>query len=151
MLRKTTTYRLLALALAAFLLTGCAGVQRHTERPRPQPETGKGLVYFFRPSAFLGGGVQIEVSDGSTTIGALQSGTYFFYQASSGPHQFGASTEATNTITIDVEAGKTYYVEGTIGMGLLVGHGHLKQVDSSVGEQELPTLDWATLPDKNSH
>ena len=138
--------RLALACLVAVVMTGCAGVQRHKSKPMPAPEPGKGLVYFFRPSSFIGGGVQIKISDAGKTIGALQSGTYFFYQTEPGTHQFGASTEAENTLTVNVEAGKTYYVEGSIGMGVLVGHGHLKEVDATVANEELPKLDYATLP-----
>ena len=143
---RTWVARLALACLVAVVMTGCAGVQRHKSKPMPTPEPGKGLVYFFRPSSFIGGGVQMKISDADKTIGALQSGTYFFYQTEPGTHQFGASTEAENTITMNVEAGKTYYVEGSIGMGLLVGHGHLKEVDATVAHEELPKLDYATLP-----
>ncbi len=144
--KRNWAVRVATACLAALVMTGCAGLQRHKSKPMPTPAKGEGLVYFFRPSSFLGGAAQVQITDDGTTVGALQSGTYFYEQVTPGPHRFGASTEATNTIAVNIEAAKTYYIEASMSMGFLLAHGHLKVVDASVGHEELPKLDYATLP-----
>jgi hypothetical protein len=138
--------RISALGCAALLMGGCAGMTRSTEHPTPSIQPDHGLVYFFRESSFKGGAIQYDVRDNGNVIGALQSGTYFFENATPGKHTYSAKTEAESDVTIDVAAGQTYYVQGTISMGFFAGHPHLKLADASTAQPALAKLDYAVKP-----
>ena len=112
--------------------------------PTVQPDHG--LVYFYRESHFGGAGIQYDIRDNGDVIGALQSGTYFFENVTPGKHIYSAKTEAESDVTVDVKAGETYYVQGTISMGFFAGHPHLKLVDQGPAQAALSKLDYAVKP-----
>jgi hypothetical protein len=123
-------------ALAALLLAGCA-----TLGPAYMPEQAapadKATVYIYRDSKFVGGAVSYTVSGNGTPLAKLSSGSYFVYHAPPGEVEFTAQTEAKTSVTVDVKAGEVYYVKGTVGWGVFVGHPHLMLVTSEVGEKEI--------------
>ena len=135
----------IALALVAVisLVSGCASVTRQATNVFPDPKPDKGLVYFYRESKILGMAVSYNVKEGDTVIGALAHGTYFFVFADPGKHTYTATTEATSSRTLDVEAGKTYYIEASVEMGLLAGHPALKIASDAEAKSVLPTLTYA--------
>jgi hypothetical protein len=135
--------RALLLAMVVFALGGCAGAQIMKEKPTPQATADKGMVYFFRESHFAGAAVVFDVKDGADTIGILQSGTYFWYAAAPGPHTFTAKTEATSAVTLNVEAGKTYYVGGGVSLGAFVGHPKLTVANEADWQKLFPDLHYA--------
>lgn len=61
---------------------------------------------------------------------------YFPYFAKPGELELWAKTEAKSAVTLDVRAGKIYYVKGTGGVGFIVRRPHLMVVPESVGETE---------------
>lgn len=131
----------LFLAGVVTTLVSCAGVQTAATPTKPdQPEPGKGMVTFYRERAFAGGGVSYKVNDGDTPIGGLPNGSYFVAQASPGPHRYNAKTESTAEKTINIEAGKRYYVRGEVQMGLMVGRPKLTVVTPEEAVPELNGL-----------
>jgi hypothetical protein len=101
---------------------------------------GKGLVYLYRTGKVFGAMVGYDVLDNNVKIGGLPIGSYFVYQAAPGLHVFTASTESTSAATLQVEAGKTYYVQGTLGVGMFVGRPHLYIVRADEGAKAIPRL-----------
>ncbi len=112
--------------------------------PTVQPD--KGLVYFYRESSFKGAGIQYDIRDNGSVIGALQSGTYFYENATPGPHTYSAKTEATSEVSLNVEAGKTYYVKGSITFGFVAGHPKLEIANEADAQAALSKLDYAVKP-----
>lgn len=135
------------IGLACLMMAGCAGMQRSKDHPMPTVQPDKGLVYFYRESSFKGAAIQYDVRDNGDVIGALQSGTYFYENATPGQHTYSSKTEASSEVTLNVEAGKTYYVKGSISMGFMAGHPHLEIVpDEAAAQAALAKLDYATKP-----
>jgi Protein of unknown function (DUF2846) len=132
---------LLLVAIAVSLLSSCASVQREAAPAQAdRPQAGKGLVIFYRERRFVGGGVSYKVFDNGTRIGGLPNGAYFVYQAKPGAHKFTASTETTEQHVITVEAGKTYYIRGEVGMGIMVGRPHLVIADAKEAVEAIKNL-----------
>jgi hypothetical protein len=110
------------------------------------PDPGKAMVIFYRPSRFVGGAVGFIVREGTTELGKLRSGKYFIVQVTPGKHTYVVHSEAKDELTIDADSGETYYIEGEIGVGVLVGHPHIKPSDKGSFEalkdklQQVPTI-----------
>jgi len=95
------------------------------------PADGMGQVVFFREKKFAGAGVKYKVREGETELGKLSSGTYFVASVAPGTHQYTVHSEAKDVLTLEVEAGETYYVQGSITMGILAGRPNLSPSDET--------------------
>jgi hypothetical protein len=95
------------------------------------PQDGKGQIVFFRPSKFAGSAVGFKVREGSTELGKLRSGKYFVASVDPGTHEYTVHSESKDLLTMEVEAGETYYVQGTLTMGLMVGRPNLSPSDEA--------------------
>lgn len=133
---KSSLRRLAAFAGLLFL-SACA-----TLGP-PYQKAGKGpdntaLVYFYRPSGFVGGAVAYDIkTEDNNVVTTLHSGGYFPYYSKPGEHEFWARTEARSSVTLDVKPGEVYFVKGTVGVGFFVGRPHLIVISNDVGEKEI--------------
>ena len=92
---------------------------------------GKGQIVFFRPSKFTGGAIGFKVREGTTELGKLRSGKYFVAAIEPGVHEYVVHSEAKDVLTMEVEAGETYYVQGTITMGIMAGRPNLSPSDQA--------------------
>ena len=101
---------------------------------RPPP-AGAATVVFYRPWKFVGGGVGFIVREGTAELGKLRAGKYFVLQVAPGKHTYTVHSEATDNLTIDADAGETYYIEGEIGVGVLVGHPHIKPAEKAAFDE----------------
>ena len=101
----------------------------------PPPLAGASTVVFFRPWKFVGGGVGFIVREGTAELGKLRAGKYFVLQVAPGKHTYTVHSEATDNLTIDADAGETYYIEGEIGVGVLVGHPHIKPSEKAAFDE----------------
>jgi hypothetical protein len=139
-LLRAAVLSLLITALA-FSLGGCAqvhevGEPRHADRPAP----GKGLVIFYRENHPLSSATDYRVKDGFASIGGLRNGSYFAYQADPGRHFFQATTEITEQVILDVEAGRTYYVRGSVRPGVVLLRPKLEMAPREVGAEAIRGL-----------
>jgi len=122
--------------LVLLILSGCAGLGPVYEKIEMVPQ-GKGLVYIYRPSNFIGGGSWYKVKVGETPITTLHNGGYYPYFSDPGKVEFWAKTETKSAVTLDIEANETYYVKGTIGMGLFLARPDLSVVTNEIGSHEI--------------
>lgn len=95
------------------------------------PADGKGQIVFFRPSKFTGAAIGFKVREGETELGKLRSGKYFIASVEPGTHEYTVHSEAKDVLTMEVEAGETYYVQGTITMGFMAGRPNLSPSDQA--------------------
>lgn len=98
------------------------------------PAEGKGQVVFFRPSKFMGAAIGFIVREGQTELGKLRSGNYFVAPVEPGTHEYTVHSEAKDVLTLEVEAGETYYVQGSISMGVMAGRPNLSPSDQAAFE-----------------
>jgi hypothetical protein len=101
----------------------------------PPPPAGAATVVFFRPWKFVGGGIGFIVREGTAELGKLRAGKYFVLQVAPGKHTYTVHSEATDNLTIDADAGETYFIEGEIGVGVLVGHPHIKPSEKAAFDE----------------
>lgn len=135
-------------ACAAAFMAGCASVKTAELAQLPTVKDDQALVYVYRESAFVGGGVSYDVYLGEKKVGGLTNGSFFFVDVPPGEHRFWAKTEAEDDVTIHAEAGKTYYIQGEVDMGVLVGQPDLTEVAAATGSAAIAEgLDYVVLTD----
>ena len=86
------------------------------------------------PDARGGGGASGPAGSFIKSI-RRHSDKYFVLQVAPGKHTYEVHSEAADRLTIDADAGETYYIEGEIGVGILVGHPHIKPSEKSAFEE----------------
>lgn len=133
----------LALAGIELFLGGCASGPKFT------PDTGvpanRAAVYVYRPGT-LGAAIQPHVTANGVPLAALKPQGYFVYRAAPGELELAAHTESTTSVTLDIKAGESYYVKGSIGLGFFVGHPHLVIVSNDVGAKEITECKLVETP-----
>lgn len=131
---KIAKLAVLGLTLGAVVLfTGC-GAKGQQFTGFAKPKENKGLVYVYRPSGFVGGGVyyDIHVTNPSTPdfiAGELVNGGYVEVDVPTGENEIWGKTEAKSSVTLDIKSGDIHCVKGGVGVGFLVGRPSLEIVD----------------------
>ncbi len=109
----------------------------------PPPE-GQAGIYVYRDSSF-GGALKKDIWIDGKCVG--ESAPYtFFYEVVAGDQEHTISTESEfspNDLVLETQAGKNYYVEQYIKMGVFVGGANLKQVEETKGQADIAKLDLA--------
>jgi hypothetical protein len=134
------------LLLPVLLVTGCASLGPVYSKVDKVPDNS-GLVYFYRPASFIGGGVSYDIKNGDTIITTLYNGGYYPFYSDPGEKEFWAQTESKSSVTLDVKSGQTYYVKGEVGVGFFVGRPHLMVMAPENGEKEI--AECKLIPDKH--
>mgnify|MGYP001592743864 FL=1 len=124
------------LLAAALMLNSCASLGPIYQKVDTIPD-GTGLVYIYRSSSIVGCGVSYDVKVGETPVTTLYNGGYYPYFPKPGEVELWAKTESKSSVTLDIKPSQTYYIKGTVGVGLLVGRPHLMVVAPDVAEKEI--------------
>jgi len=106
----------------------------------PELETGKGMVVFYRLGKFGGGAIRFNLNHAEGFMGQLLNDTWLYKSVEPGAHTFWSQVVSQDSITISVEAGKTYYVQGVVKMGLVAGRPTFIQVSEQDGLKDLAGL-----------
>lgn len=123
------------------LLTACASVpmaskEADAKAKRFAPAEDKVGIYLYRNDN-LGAPFDMTVVIDGRVVGKTGPRTYFYWELPPGRHEVTSLTENTDTVVIDTETGKNYFVwqEFKIGMGLSKGqvHSKLHRVDAKTG------------------
>jgi len=106
----------------------------------PEAKADKGLVIFYRLSGFKGKAIRFNLNYAEGSMGQLLSGTYLYKYLEPGEHQFWSQAISQDSITVNVEAGKKYYVKGEVRMGVLAGRPKFTQMPESDAVTDLKQL-----------
>jgi hypothetical protein len=90
----------------------------HSNNVYVNPSPAKAVVYFYATEDW--GQTLYYLWDSDKKIGAIRCGCYFFYEAKPGAHSLWAETESRSHVYLDVEAGKTYYIDCRTSLGMWV-------------------------------
>lgn len=97
----------------------------------------KSLIYVYRPSGFIGGGVHYDVYAGQEKVCNLVQGGYCQYFGAPGEIEIWGKTESKGTVTVDSKVGQITFVKAGVGMGFLVGRPNFVVVDTALGGTEI--------------
>jgi hypothetical protein len=99
--------------------------------PISAPAKGQGQVVFFRQKSLLGAGQWFNVREDGKALGKLTNGAWFVQSEPPGQHTFTAKTEPEfkDRLTLKVDAGETYFVEGMLSHGVVIGVADLTPSD----------------------
>jgi hypothetical protein len=97
----------------------------------PPPPAGQGQVVFFRAKTSAGFGLWFNVREKGQALGKLSNGAYFIARFKPGVHEFSATLEPEfqDHLTLKVDPGETYYVEGVLTHGAVLGVADLTPSD----------------------
>lgn len=124
----------LLLAMAQLAGAGDPPAAQPAEASASADAGGTGTVIFFRPKKFAGGAVGFKVREGEKVLGKLRSGNYFVVHVAPGKHEYTVHSESKDVLAMEVDAGETYYVQGTISVGIMVGRPNLAPSDAATFE-----------------
>jgi hypothetical protein len=99
--------------------------------PISAPAKGQGQVVFFRKKSLLGTGQWFNVREDGNALGKLTNGAWFVEAEPPGVHTFTAKTEPEfkDRLTLKIDAGETYFVEGVLTHGVVIGVADLTPSD----------------------
>lgn len=115
----------------------------------PPPPRGMGQVVFFRVKSVTGFGQWFKVRENGQALGKLTNGAYFVVVLPPGQHSFSATSEPEfkDHLTLKVDPGETYYVEGVMTHGVVIGVADLTPSDKARFDAVSGTLQAATPPE----
>jgi hypothetical protein len=114
----------------------------------PPPPAGEGQVIFFRKKSLLGIGQWFNVRENGKALGKLSNGAYFVQITDRGLHTYTATMEPElkDHLTLQVDPGETYFVEGTFTKGLVVGAADISPSDRTTFDEASKNLKLASTP-----
>ena len=89
----------------------------------PHVPRGMGMIVFFRKKSLMGTGQWFNVREEGKALGKLSNGVWFAEPVSPGLHTYTAKTEPQfkDSLKLRVDAGETYFVEGVLTKGVVLG------------------------------
>jgi hypothetical protein len=115
----------------------------------PPPPRGMAQVVFFRARSLAGTGQWFNVRENGQALGKLANGAYFVVVLPPGQHSFSATSEPEfkDHLTLEIDAGETYYVEGLMTHGVVIGVADLTPSDKAHFDAVSGALQAATPPE----
>ena len=117
-------------------LAGCSNLG-HEFDGLQKPNADEVLIYYYRPSKFVGCGEFYDVKENGKKVTTLYNGGYFLHKTISEKKVITAKTETSSDLSFFPENGETYFVRGKIKIGALVGRPELELVEKEVALKEL--------------
>ena len=110
----------------------------------PAVKPDKGLVVFYRLSKAKGAAIRFEINDSAKgSIGVLSNGTIIQKDLEPGEHTFtvrSASVSGQDSITLNVEAGKIFYIKGEVLWGWPAGRPKFTRMSDSDAQADLAKI-----------
>ena len=73
--------------------------------------------------------ISFKVRENGIELGTLSNGRYFVHETDPGPHIYVVHSETKDTLVVEVEPGESYFIQGGITMGVMVGRPNLSPSD----------------------
>ncbi|WP_194436896.1 DUF2846 domain-containing protein [Vibrio fluminensis] len=137
--------KIILISLLAFTTIGCStvplepqSVENEVEKFNTTPD--KANVYIYR-NAGIGTALKRMIWVDGWYLGTTGHKTYFYTQLEPGTYDVSTESEfSPNHLLIDVEAGKNYYIQQTIELGVFVGGSKLRPVPEGQAQEHIVPL-----------
>ena len=106
----------------------------------PEAKPDKGLVVFYRKNLFAGKAIRFNINHQEGPLGQLLAGTMLYKYVKPGAHQFWSQVISQDAINLNVEAGKVYYVQGEVLLGIYAGRPKFRQMSEAEAKADLENL-----------
>ena len=123
------------LIVILILVSGMLYAQNQNEQPDSATQTAK--VYFMRSTGFQGSAQGFTVFIDDTVVCKLNNKRFSIHEVTPGTHRFSVqfagknSKEKAERIEIEIEAGKTYYIQLIFQSGLVKNNLYCQEVTKS--------------------
>lgn len=114
-----------------------------SQHPTPAQPADKALIYVLRPS-MIGNKIQSKLAVDGEWKGVNRGNNYFFFTLDPGEHYFCSLAENHSLLTLKVEAGKTYYIQQHVEMGIMKARNKIDQMTEEEGKKKLADAHLAT-------
>src|SRR5688572_33310832 len=117
-----------------------------TELHAQDSTAGQGTVYFMRTTGYNGSAVAFTVFMDDVILCRINNKRFSVHSVAPGKHFFSSqfagkkSKEKAEKIEIDIEAGKTYYIQLIFQGGALVNNLYCQEVTENSAKKVLPAL-----------
>jgi len=133
-----------AIAIAC-LVSGCASVNKagrdsDTQAKTFAPVTDKAVVYIYRDE-ILGAAIKLHVAVDGVAVGDTGPKSFLQLALPPGPHTITSRGEKTSSLSLDAQAGQTYYVWQEVKMGMWSANSLLHKVDTEKGQDGVRDCD----------
>lgn len=113
-----------------------AYVQFSKEHPLGEARSDGALVYVLRPTS-IGFAIKSFFLCDDEILGINKGSSYFFAHVAPGKHVFWSKSENVDALELEVEAGKTYYIQQHVRMGGFRARTKLEVLDETEGRKAL--------------
>ncbi len=134
--------KILSILLLLILLSACAPVDYSQQAVFPEARNDKALLYFYRTPGFIGSTYRFNVSEGKKVVGAMAQDSYFYLFTRPGTHTYSVddrNEEQGSSITINAQAGKTYYIKVDVEYEVMGGKAIFTEVPEPEAMKLLPS------------
>jgi len=114
-----------------------------SQHPTPDQPADKALIYVLRP-AMMGMAIQTRLAVDGDWKGVNRANNYFFFTLDPGDHYFCSASENHSVMKLKVEAGKTYYVQQHIRMGMMKARNKIDPMSDEEGKAKLANAHLST-------
>ena len=101
------------------------------------------LIYVLRPT-MMGNKIQTKLAVDGEWKGVNRGNNYFFFSLAPGTHHFCSRAENRSVLVLQVEAGKTYYLQQEIRMGVMKARNNLAAMSEDKAKEKLENLNHST-------
>ena len=134
------------------LLSACASVDYSQKAVFPEATPDKALIYFYRTPGFLGSTYRFNILENKQRVGAMAQDSYFYLFTNAGEHTYSVDdrdAEQGSNITLNVEAGRTYYIRVDFASEIIGGKLVFTEVNESEAMKLLPSRKYV-VPGKTN-
>ena len=123
-----------------------AGTDKN-QHPTPAQPADKALIYVLRPS-MMGNKIQSKLAVDGDWKGVNRGNNYFSFTLDPGEHLFCSLAENHSVLKLDVAAGKTYYLQQHVRMGVMKARNKLELMNEEEGKAKLADAHLSTWETK---
>jgi len=113
------------------------------QHPTPEQPSDKALIYVLRPS-MIGMAIQSKLAVDGDWKGVNRGNNYFYFTVDPGEHFFCSVAENRSLLKLNVEAGKTYFLQQHISLGVAKARNKIESMTDEEGRKKAATANLST-------